>query len=32
MSETIACQMPDVFRAIGSIAGSLLGSTRSCAR
>jgi poly(3-hydroxybutyrate) depolymerase len=30
MSETIACQMPDVFRAIGSIAGSMFGSTRSC--
>lgn len=29
MSETIACQMPDVFRAIGSIAGSLFGS-RGC--
>jgi poly(3-hydroxybutyrate) depolymerase len=30
MSETIACQMPDVFRAIGSIAGSLFGGSRSC--
>jgi poly(3-hydroxybutyrate) depolymerase len=30
MSETIACQMPDVFRAIGSMSGSLFGSTRSC--
>jgi poly(3-hydroxybutyrate) depolymerase len=30
MSETIACQMPDVFRAIGSQAGSLFGSTRNC--
>jgi len=30
MSETIACQMPDVFRAIGSQAGSLFGGTRSC--
>ena len=30
MSETIACQMPDVFRAIGSMSGSMFGSTRSC--
>jgi poly(3-hydroxybutyrate) depolymerase len=30
MSETIACQMPDVFRAIGSQAGSLWGGTRNC--
>jgi poly(3-hydroxybutyrate) depolymerase len=29
MSETIACQIPDLFRAIGSQAGSLF-STRSC--
>lgn len=32
MSLTIACQMPDVFRAIGSIAGSMLGSSRSCVK
>jgi poly(3-hydroxybutyrate) depolymerase len=30
MSETIACQMPDVFRAIGSQAGSLFSGTRNC--
>jgi poly(3-hydroxybutyrate) depolymerase len=29
MSETIACQIPDLFRAIGSQAGSLF-STRNC--
>jgi polyhydroxybutyrate depolymerase len=29
MSETIGCQLPDVFRAIGSQAGSLY-STRNC--
>jgi poly(3-hydroxybutyrate) depolymerase len=29
MSETIACQIPDMFRAIGSMAGSLF-STRNC--
>jgi len=30
MSETIACQIPDLFRAIGSQAGSLFGGTRNC--
>jgi poly(3-hydroxybutyrate) depolymerase len=30
MSETIACQLPDLFRAIGSQAGSLFGGTRNC--
>jgi poly(3-hydroxybutyrate) depolymerase len=30
MSETIACQMPDVFRAIGSMSGSMFGGTRNC--
>ena len=30
MSETIACQLPDLFRAIGSMSGSMFGSTRSC--
>lgn len=30
MSETIACQIPDLFRALGSMSGSLFGSTRSC--
>jgi poly(3-hydroxybutyrate) depolymerase len=29
MSETIACQCPDLFRAIGSMSGSMFGSTRS---
>ncbi|MBN2574400.1 MAG: prolyl oligopeptidase family serine peptidase [Deltaproteobacteria bacterium] len=29
MSENIACQLPDLFRAIGSMAGSLF-STRNC--
>jgi poly(3-hydroxybutyrate) depolymerase len=30
MSENIACQLPDLFRAIGSMAGSLFGGGRSC--
>jgi poly(3-hydroxybutyrate) depolymerase len=30
MSDTIACQMGDVFRAIGAMAGGLFGSTSSC--
>jgi poly(3-hydroxybutyrate) depolymerase len=30
MSETIACQLPELFRAIGSMSGSMFGSTRSC--
>ncbi len=30
MSETIACQVPDLFRAIGSMSGSLFGGARSC--
>jgi poly(3-hydroxybutyrate) depolymerase len=30
MSDTIACQMPDVFRAIAPIAGMLFLGTRSC--
>ena len=30
MSETVACEMSDVFRAIGSIAGSLFDSPKNC--
>jgi poly(3-hydroxybutyrate) depolymerase len=30
MSDTIACQMPDVFRAIAPIAGMLFSGTQSC--
>jgi polyhydroxybutyrate depolymerase len=30
MSETIGCQIPDLFRAIGSQAGSLFGGSRNC--
>jgi polyhydroxybutyrate depolymerase len=30
MSHTVACQMPDVFRAVGLMAGSLIGRATSC--
>jgi poly(3-hydroxybutyrate) depolymerase len=30
MSHTVACQMPDVFRAVGLMAGMLIGRATSC--
>jgi polyhydroxybutyrate depolymerase len=30
MSNTLGCQMPDVFRAIGVMSGALFGRTNSC--
>ena len=30
MSDTIGCQMPDVFRAVAVMSGSLFGRTSSC--
>jgi poly(3-hydroxybutyrate) depolymerase len=30
MSNTLGCQMPDVFRAIAPMSGSLFGNTSSC--
>jgi polyhydroxybutyrate depolymerase len=30
MSLTLGCQMPDVFRAIGVMSGTMFGSTSSC--
>ena len=30
MSHTVACQMPDVFRAAGIMSGSLIGRANSC--
>jgi poly(3-hydroxybutyrate) depolymerase len=32
VSFTITCQMPDVFRAVGSMSGSMFGSSRSCVK
>jgi polyhydroxybutyrate depolymerase len=30
MSHTVACQMPDIFRAIGVMSGSLIGRANTC--